>query len=549
MAETNPNIIFIPPKPELARDRTARRQLRVAAYCRVSTDDEEQLTSYEAQKNYYTDKIMTNRDWTMVGIFADEGITGTSARKRPEFLRMIRQCRQKKIDLVLVKSISRFARNTVDCLNYIRALRQLGIAVIFEKENLNTLESDSEMLITMMGAFAQAESESMSQNIRWGKRQAMREGRVSIQYRRLYAYERGEDRKPRVIPEQAEVVRRIYDSFLAGHSMRMIKESLERDGVTNVSGGREWSISVIRGILTNEKYCGDVLQQKTFISDCIERRHIRNTGQLPMYLVREHHEGIVSRDTFNAARAELARRNAGRAPSQNKAPTGRSCYSAKYALTERLVCGECGTAYRRCAWTKRGKKRVVWRCASRVDYGTRYCKNSPTLDEEPLQAAILAAINSAMSRKEALVNQIGDAMRMDLAPIPGEAMCVSDIDRRIGELDKEFRGLFDLSRQDGGYLKYAGDFKRITEEIGKLKERRTDLLERQDADSALNRRIQGAVNILNASSGEITEWNESVIRQLVDTVKVLSADRVLVRFRGGIEIEQTIEEARVKWCS
>ena len=549
MAETNPNIIFIPPKPELARDRTARRQLRVAAYCRVSTDDEEQLTSYEAQKNYYTDKIMTNRDWTMVGIFADEGITGTSARKRPEFLRMIRQCRQKKIDLVLVKSISRFARNTVDCLNYIRALRQLGIAVIFEKENLNTLESDSEMLITMMGAFAQAESESMSQNIRWGKRQAMREGRVSIQYRRLYAYERGEDRKPRVIPEQAEVVRRIYDSFLAGHSMRMIKESLERDGVTNVSGGREWSISVIRGILTNEKYCGDVLQQKTFISDCIERRHIRNTGQLPMYLVREHHEGIVSRDTFNAARAELARRNAGRAPSQNKAPTGRSCYSAKYALTERLVCGECGTAYRRCAWTKRGKKRVVWRCASRVDYGTRYCKNSPTLDEEPLQAAILAAINSAMSRKEALVNQIGDAMRMDLAPIPGEAMWVSDIDRRIGELDKEFRGLFDLSRQDGGYLKYAGDFKRITEEIGKLKERRTDLLERQDADSALNRRIQGAVNILNASSGEITEWNESVIRQLVDTVKVLSADRVLVRFRGGIEIEQTIEEARVKWCS
>ena len=161
MTGTTPRVIVIPPKPELARSRTVQRQLRVAAYCRVSTDDEEQLTSYEAQQTYYTDKIMTNPQWTMAGIFADEGITGTSAAKRPEFLRMIRKCRQKKIDLVLVKSISRFARNTVDCLNYIRVLRALGIAVIFEKENINTLESDSEMLITMMGAFAQAESESM----------------------------------------------------------------------------------------------------------------------------------------------------------------------------------------------------------------------------------------------------------------------------------------------------------------------------------------------------------------------------------------------------
>jgi len=193
----NPKVIVIPPKPEAVQANAVKRQLRVAAYCRVSTDDEEQLTSYEAQQNYYTDKIMTNPDWTMAGIFADEGITGTSAKKRPEFLRMIRKCRQKKIDLVLVKSISRFARNTVDCLNYIRALRELGIAIIFEKENINTLESDSEMLITMMGAFAQAESESISQNVRWGKRQAMREGKAIIQYKRLYGYADGAGPYPR----------------------------------------------------------------------------------------------------------------------------------------------------------------------------------------------------------------------------------------------------------------------------------------------------------------------------------------------------------------
>lgn len=549
MTVTAPNVIVIPAKPELARDQSIQRQLRVAAYCRVSTDDEEQLTSYEAQKNYYTDKIMTNPNWTMAGIFADEGITGTSARKRPEFLKMIRRCRQKKIDLVLVKSISRFARNTVDCLNYIRALRQLGIAVVFEKENINTLESDSEMIITMMGAFAQAESESMSQNIRWGKRQAMREGKVNMHYERLYAYEKGEDGNPKIIPEQAEVVRRIYNAFLSGQSLRMIKEWLEREGTINVSGGTAWSISVIRGILSNEKYCGDVLQQKTFTSDCIERKAIRNTGQLPMYLTRDHHEGIVSRDTFNAVRVELARRNAGQAPSRNKAPTGRSCYSAKYALTGRLICGECGTAYRRCAWTKRGKKRVVWRCASRVDYGSRYCHDSPTLDEGPLQEAILAAINSAMSRKETLVGQITAAMRTELAPIPGESMCLSDIDQRINELEREFRALFAASREEGGYLKYADDFKRITDDVAALKEKRSALLEQQNADSGASQRILDAVELLNSDTAAITEWDESVIRQLVDTVKVLSADRICVCLRGGIEIEQTVKEAEVKWYS
>ena len=549
MTVTAPNVIVIPAKPELASDQSIQRQLRVAAYCRVSTDDEEQLTSYEAQKNYYTDKIMTNPNWTMAGIFADEGITGTSARKRPEFLKMIRRCRQKKIDLVLVKSISRFARNTVDCLNYIRALRQLGIAVVFEKENINTLESDSEMIITMMGAFAQAESESMSQNIRWGKRQAMREGKVNMHYERLYAYEKGEDGNPKIIPEQAEVVRRIYNAFLSGQSLRMIKEWLEREGTINVSGGTAWSISVIRGILSNEKYCGDVLQQKTFTSGCIERKAIRNTGQLPMYLTRDHHEGIVSRDTFNAVRVELARRNAGQAPSRNKAPTGRSCYSAKYALTGRLICGECGTAYRRCAWTKRGKKRVVWRCASRVDYGSRYCHDSPTLDEGPLQEAILAAINSAMSRKETLVGQITAAMRTELAPIPGESMCLSDIDQRINELEREFRALFAASREEGGYLKYADDFKRITDDVAALKEKRSALLEQQNADSGASQRILDAVELLNSDTAAITEWDESVIRQLVDTVKVLSADLICVCLRGGIEIEQTVKEAEVKWYS
>ncbi|MDE6840557.1 MAG: recombinase family protein [Oscillospiraceae bacterium] len=541
MTGTPSRVITIPAKPELVQARAVRRQLRVAAYCRVSTDSEEQLTSYEAQKKYYTDKIMTNPDWTMAGIFADEGITGTSAAKRPEFLRMIRQCRQRKIDLVLVKSISRFARNTVDCLNYVRALRELGIAILFEEQNINTLESAGELLITLLGAVAQGESESISENVRWGIRQAMREGRANFQYKRLYGFEKGEDSRPRIVPEQAEVVRQIYDSFLAGQSLRMIKEALEHEGVPTVSGGSNWSIAVIRGILQNEKYCGDVLRQKTFVNDCISRKHIRNVGQLPMYLTRDHHEGIVSRDTYNAAKAEFARRNAGRAPTRKAAPTGRSCYSAKYALTERLVCGECGTLYRRCVWSKRGQKNAVWRCASRVDYGTTYCRHSPTLYEQPLQAAILAAINSAMSRKAVLVEQIADAMRMELAPVPGETMSSADMDRRLAELDREFKALFAASKEGGGFLAHADDFRRITEEMGSLKEKKACLLEQQNGSSAAARRIHDAVNILNAGSADITQWDESVIRQLVDTVKVLSADKILVCLQGGMEIEQTVE--------
>ena len=543
MTGTTPKVIVIPPKPELARSKAIQRQLRVAAYCRVSTDDEEQLTSYEAQQNYYTDKIMTNPQWTMAGVFADEGISGTSASKRPAFLRMIRQCRQGKIDLVLVKSISRFARNTVDCLNYIRALRTMGIAVIFEKENINTLESDSEILITMMGAFAQAESESMSGNIIWGKRQAMREGKVVMQYKHLYAYERGEDGNPKIIPEQAEVVRQIYKSFLAGRSVRMIKAELEAQGVPATQGGKSWSESVIRSILKNEKYCGDVLMQKTFSQDVISKKQIRNVGQLPMYLKRNNHEGIVSRDTYNAVRAEFARRNAGRAPSRKLAPTGRSCYSAKYALTERLVCGECGTLYRRCVWTKQGEKFAVWRCASRVSYGSKYCPDSPTLREDALQAAVLAALNDAMSQREVLVGRIESAMRTELVSLPGEYLSAADIDRQLAELNQEFQVLF---RQASGadYLSHAEEFKRISDEMSALKEKRALLLERQNSDSAVNRRIRDAVDILNNGSPEITEWNESVVRQLVDTVKVLSANRIRVYLRGGMESEQILKDIR-----
>ena len=538
MRDNPPRVITIPAKVESTAQQAVQRQLRVAAYCRVSTDDEEQLTSYEAQQTYYTDKIMGNKDWTMAGIFADEGITGTSARKRPEFLKMIRQCKRKKIDIILTKSISRFARNTVDCLNYIRALRELGIAVIFEKENINTMESDSEILITMLGAFAQAESESISANVRWGKRQAMREGKAIIQYKRLYAYEKGEDGMPQIIPEQADVVRSIYDRYLTGASLRMLKDWLESEQIPNVAGGAEWIISSIRSILTNEKYCGDVLLQKTCISDCISRKVIRNTGQLPMYLVENHHDGIVDRKTFDAVQAEMARRNAGKSPSKKNAPTGMTSYASKYALSERLVCGECGTLYRRCTWSKRGKKRVVWRCVSRLDYGTKYCHNSPSVDEDQLQRSILAAINSAMSRKSTLIRKITGAMEQVLAPIPGESMSLSDIESRLDELNDLTRTLVAKAAHAENPSIYTVQLKEIMDEAAVLKEKRQAIEEQRKSNTQAIRRIEEAAAVMEGASAEIQEWDETLIRQLVDTVKVVSEEHITVILRGGIQVEQ-----------
>ena len=539
MSNTTPTVICIPAKPEAVR--ASKRQLRVAAYCRVSTDDEEQLTSYEAQKNYYTDKIMTNKEWTMAGIFADEGITGTSARKRPEFLRMIRQCKQGKIDIVLTKSISRFARNTVDCLNYVRALKEFGIAVIFEKENMNTLEVDSEILITMLGAFAQSESESISANVRWGIRQAMKEGKATIQYKYLYGYRKGDDGKPEIIPDQAEVVRKIYDLFLSGTPVRGIQEYLNASAVPNINGEPKWARSAIDSILTNEKYCGDVLLQKTYIDDCINKKVKKNTGQLPMYLVQNHHEGIISRETFDAAQAELSRRNAGRSPSKKNAPTGRSRYSSKYALSDRLYCGECGTRYQRCTWRNRnGSKRIVWRCVSRVDYGSKYCHDSPTLDEEPLHRAILAAINSTVKDKDNIVYNLKAAMEKELAPVAGQQLSLSEIDHQLEQLNAEFSKVLAEAAESGDQAAYSDRFREIMQKQTALKAQR-DEMQRMLAESGkATAHIEQCRQAAETTPSAITEWDEALIRQVVESVTVETGSEIIVALKFGASIHQEL---------
>ena len=529
-------VTVIPAKPQ-RNQQAVKRQLRVAAYCRVSTEEEEQQSSYEAQCTYYTDKIMTNPEWTMAGIFADEGITGTSTKKRDDFNRMIRKSRQKKIDLILTKSISRFARNTLDSLKYIRALKELGIGIIFEKENINTLEMDTELIITFMSAFAQSESESISANVRWGKRQAMKEGKTSVNFKKLYGYFLDSEGNPQVDSDKAAVIRSIFNRYLQGASLRMIRQALEAAGIPNPAGSEKWGIDQIRNILSNEKYCGDVLMQKTFIQDCISKKVVKNTGQLPMYLIQNNHTAIVSREVFQAVQAEKARRSATASPSTKTSSTGRTCYASKFALSERLVCGECGTLYRRCTWKRNGKTRIVWRCVSRLDYGTKYCHQSPTMDEEPLQRAIMAAISSVMAPKEKINGLITDAALEETGKLPNSAMTLGDINRRLEKLEAEFDALFN---QSGGIDKNVVRFSQIANEMASLKEQREKISAQLRNNEAAQEHVRTIAAALDQEDHHLTKWDEEMIRQLVHTVKVISSDHIRVYLNDGTEIDQKV---------
>ena len=535
MSELQRIVTIIPAKP-IAEQEAMKRKLQVAAYCRVSTEEEEQQSSYEAQCSYYTDKIMTNPEWTMAGIFADEGITGTSTKKRDDFNRMIRKCKKGKINLILTKSISRFARNTLDTIKYTRMLRAMGIGIYFEKENIITLDMDSEMLITMLGAFAQAESESISRNVAWGKRKAIQDGKVYVNFNRLYGYYLKEDGTPGINPEQADAVKLMFTRYMAGDSSRIIARKLDEAGVPTLSGKSIWDAATIKAILKNEKYCGDVLAQKTFKECVIGGKVQKNTGQLPQVLVQNNHPAIINRELFYEVQEEIKRRTAARSPS-TKASTGRSCYSSKYALSERLVCGECGTLYRRCTWTIRGNKKIVWRCVSRLDHGTKYCKQSPTMEETALQRAIMDAVNSAMDSKEDIVKGITDAVILMLKPKENTVLTLGEVKRRISELTAEFDRLFNM---DGSEEEYEKRFSEITQELAELKKQRDEISAQLRNNQGVQAKIRKMSTVAERMDHRLTEWDEKFIRQMIHTVEVISADRIRVVLTDGTVIMQEV---------
>ena len=401
------SVRIIPPKPEFSgENRIDIRPKRVAAYCRVSTDKEQQEHSFETQKEMYTEMIMMKPNWQMAGIYADEGITGTIAKKRPDFMRMIEDCRKGKIDLIITKSVSRFSRNNLDCLLYVRELKEMGIPIIFEKEGVNTLQVSSELLITLFSGLSQAESESISMNVKIGKRQSLKNGNVPFSYKSFLGYRKGADGKPEIDEEQAVIIRRIFAEYLAGKSLLDIAKGLTADEIPTARGKTNWSSARVQSILTNEKYKGDALLQKTYVVDCISKKSKKNKGELPMYYVENNHPAIIERAVFDRVQEEISRRNSKKKVKQVGTKTELGKYSGKYALSEILYCGNCGTPYRRCTWSKNGKKKIVWRCISRLDYGKKYCKDSPSIEESILHNAIAEAITQKAHMEHTDVDRI-----------------------------------------------------------------------------------------------------------------------------------------------
>lgn len=373
---------------------------KVAAYCRVSTDNEEQLTSYEAQVNYYTSYIANNPEYELAGIYADEGITGTSTKKREQFNQMIEDCMDGKIDLIITKSISRFARNTLDCLNYVRQLKNLGIGIFFEKENIDTLDSKGEVLLTILSSLAQDESRSISENSTWGIRRRFEQGKVTVNHKKFLGYDKKDDDGNLIINEkQAKIVRRIYDDFLNGMGPNRIAKELEEEGVKTWSDKTKWYESTIRKILSNEKYKGDALLQKTYTVDFLTKKRVENNGEVPQYYVEESHPAIIDKDTWEAVQLEMERRRLFCEEHNIK----KLYYSTTdNPLSGRIICGKCGRAYGRKVWnsTDDDLRRIVWRCNGKyTEKGKVGCDNRH-VDDEVFYKAFVETYNAVVENKE-----------------------------------------------------------------------------------------------------------------------------------------------------
>ncbi len=531
-------VTVIPADPKHNQKDIRKQRLRVAPYCRVSTSSEEQLDSYQAQIEYYTEKIAAQQEWTMVDMFADEGKTATSTKKRKDFLRMIKACEKGKVDLIITKSVSRFCRNTLDGLDYVRRLKRMGVGVFFEKENVNTLYMDNEMILTFMMSQAQAESESMSGNIRWGHRKNFKDGKVYFHYAGFLGYRRGENNLPEIDPGEAEIVRRIFSRYLIGHSVAKIIADLEADGIKTARGHKKWNDGVIRGMLRNEKYMGDALLQKTYIADLFTRQTKKNTGELPQYYVENSHPAIIDRLTFQRVQEEMARRSSLKKVSA-AAKTELAKYSGKYVLTELLSCGNCGSPYRRVTWTRPEGKKIVWRCINRLENGKKFCKDAPTLEESRIHTAVVSAMNEMFSLKS-MKAILQDSIRTTLTPKGGETSLAA-IDSRLSQLREQQYRLLQLAAAVGAdSTQYDEELKKVSMEFSALVAKRSELEKnKQDTEQADERAEQLAAELESADTG-ITAFDEVTVRQLISAITVLSEEKLLIRFKDGTEIEQII---------
>lgn len=516
------NITVIPARKRVGNTATAdnKPKLKVAAYCRVSTDSEEQATSYDAQVEHYTEFIRKNPEWEFAGIYADDGISGTNTKKREEFNRMIEDTMAGKIDMIITKSISRFARNTLDCLKYIRQLKEKNVPVFFEKENINTMDSKGEVLLTIMASLAQQESESLSKNVKMGLQFRYQNGEVQVNHNWFLGYTKDENGHLIIDEDQAIIVRRIFREYLQGASLKTIADGLMADGIPTATGNMKWRGDGIRKILTNEKYMGDALLQKTYTVDVLTKKRVSNNGIVPQYYVENNHEAIIPRQLFMQVQEEMVRRANLRSGEDGKK---KRIYSSKYALSSLCTCEKCGDIYRRIAWNNRGKHSTVWRCCTRVEHGPGEC-DAPTIQETDLQAAVMKAINKVVGQKSTVIANLETILEQTV-------ICA---DEELAELDEKIKAvqleLVDRATSSEGYEDLARESDRLNEEKQKILVTLAEDKGRQEKKAEL-------IDFLHEQTTEFEKFDDGLVRRLIEQITVHESGTFTVEFKSGTMVE------------
>ena len=514
------------------------RKLRVAAYCRVSTELEQQQSSYDIQIEYYTRHIMQNPNWIFAGVFADDGRSATNTFRRDDFNQLMNQCMKGKVDMVITKSISRFARNTVDCISWVRKLREKNVAVYFEKENLNTLDDSTEMILTILSSQAQEESRAISTNVKWGYARKFEKGESTRQ--RSYGFRKAPTGEMCIVEEEAAVIRNMARWFLDGDSLERIKHRLEDAGIETTTGKRTWSTGTIYNILTNEKIMGDVLLQKTFTADYLTKRRVKNSGQQKQYYVKNHHEAIIPKAVYYKIQEEIARRSSLKKAGTRKGKTAQGVYSSKYALTGIMVCNECGAHYRRTTWAKNGKKVIVWRCINRLEHGTKRCHESPTLKEEVIQEAIMGKLHSLSidQEEENFLNGVKEDI-LRAARVVGGACTEEEINKTIEELRDQLMDYVGMAaREHGGENWYSDRMRKLGLQISELKKRRESIREQEkirDEYEYLDQEISRIIGETGGATG--AEFDNIFIRQIVREIRVISKNKLQIQLRTGMVLD------------
>ena len=497
---------------------------RVAGYARVSTDSDEQFTSYEAQIDYYTKMIKSHSDWEFVEVYTDEGISGTNTKKRAGFNRMIDDALAGKIDLIVTKSVSRFARNTVDTLTTVRKLKEKGVEVYFEKENIYTLDTKGELLITIMSSLAQEESRSISENVTWGMRKRFSDGKVSMPYKRFLGYKKGPDGLPEVVEEEAKVVREIYDLFLSGETFWSIAKILTAKGIPTPTGKKQWRTCTVYSILQNEKYKGAALLQKKFTTDFLTKKQKVNEGEIPQYYVENSHPAIIDPRLWDLTQIELKRRAA-----NGKGNSGCNIFSS------RIVCAECGSMYSHKSWdTKKNGKQTVWHC-SRKYYKDRSC-DSPVIKEDEIREKFVSAFNEIYGEKEFILECCRDVLKdfedtavLDEQIDEGIRECeiIAEMNRKL--LTENSRSVMDQEAFMKKYNSYVDKYEKKSKEVEKLQEKREDQLKKADL-------ISGFMFQIHEQDGMIEKFDEKLWLTTIDQVLIHHDGRMIFRFRNGTEV-------------